>query len=316
MSEKTEVSESQGAEPEATSEPDAAASPDAAPEGTATEEAATESTALAVPDEVGVPAVVTTGPTLDPKVEQRKSRLWLPLLIPLGAIAVVALFALNISRVFLVASEGDSTPAVVIAAGITVTILLGATVIAALPEIRTSSLIVGMAGVMLVVLLAGSLVLGASLPKSEVAAGYVEPPGKAINTLEVDALPELKFQAKKFNVPAGINLVKYLDKGGTHTLVFDSSAVAVPGFGLAVPVGKSAAKVDFTQGKTYIIYCTLPGHRPAGMEADIVVGPPGGTPEAGTQNPTVTTVPAGTTPSTVPGGSSNTDPASQSNTGG
>jgi plastocyanin len=294
MSDETEASESQGAEPEAT---------------------ASGSTAVAVLDEPSVPAVATGEPQVDPKVEQRKTRLWLPLLIPLGAIAVIALFTLNISRVFLVASEGDSTPAVVIAAGITVTILLGATVIAALPNIRTSSLIVGMAGVMLFVLLAGSLVLGASLPKSESAAGYVEPAGPAVNTLEVDALPELKFQAKKFDVPAGINLVKYNDKGGTHTLVFDASAVAVPGFELAVPVGKNAAKVDFVEGKTYVIYCTLPGHRAAGMEADVVVGAPGGTPEAGTQNPTETTVPAGTTPSTVPGGSSNTDPASQSSTG-
>jgi plastocyanin len=314
MSDETEASESQGAEPEATSEPDAAAAPEGGAVAIATEDAPSE-TALAVPDEVGVPAVVAAGPTVDPKVEQRKSRLWLPLLIPLGAIAVVALFALNISRVFLVASEGDSTPAVIIAAGITVTILLGATVIAAIPNIRTSSLIVGLAGVMLFVLLAGSLVLGASLPKSEAAAGYVEPAGKAINTLEVDALPELKFQAKKFDVPAGINLVKYNDKGGTHTLVFDSTATPVPGFQLSVPVGKNAAKVDFVQGKTYTVYCTLPGHRAAGMEADIVVGPPGGTPEAGTQNPTVTTVPAGTPPSTVKGGSSNTDPASQSSTG-
>src|SRR3954451_23703277 len=122
MSDETEASESQGAEPEATSEPDAASG-------------ATSETALAVPDEPGALAVATTGPTVDPKVEQRKSRLWLPLLIPLGAIAVIALFTLNISRVFLVASEGDSTPAVIIAAGITVAILVGATVIAALPNI-------------------------------------------------------------------------------------------------------------------------------------------------------------------------------------
>ncbi len=99
-----------------------------------------------------------------------------------------------------------------------------------------------MAVVALVVMLAGSLVLGASLPKSEAAAGYVEPAGPAINTLEVDALPELKFQAKKFDVPGGINLIKYIDKGGTHTLVFDDNAQ--PGFQLAVPVGKSAPKAS------------------------------------------------------------------------
>ncbi|MGZ6994642.1 MAG: hypothetical protein ACXVIM_05480, partial [Acidimicrobiia bacterium] len=71
------------------------------------------------------PPAIATGPVEDPRVAQRKARLWLPLLIPIGAIGVVALFTLNISRVFLVASEGDTTPAVIIAAGITVTILAG-----------------------------------------------------------------------------------------------------------------------------------------------------------------------------------------------
>jgi uncharacterized cupredoxin-like copper-binding protein len=309
MSDEPEASESPGEAPEATSEPDAPASPDpsSAP-------AEPEAAALAVPDEASVPAVASAGADVDPRAEARKSRLLLPILIPLGAIAVVAFYTLNISRVFLVASEGDPTPAVVIAAGITIAILLGATIVAAIPEIRTSSLVVGMTVVMLVVLLSGSLVLGASLPKKQTAAGYVEPPGKAINTLEVDALPELKFQAKLFNVPAGTNLIKYIDKGGTHTLVFDHNAF--PGFELQVPNGKNAAKVLLKQNTTYTIYCTLPGHRAAGMEANINVGPPGGTPEAGTQSPTQTTAPPGASPSTAPAGSSPTSPAAQSSTGG
>jgi uncharacterized cupredoxin-like copper-binding protein len=255
------------------------------------------------------------GPPVDPRADARKTRLLLPFLIPLGAILAVAFFTMNISRVFIVVSESGSTAAVLTAAGITVAILAGATIAAALPAIRTTSLVLVMAGVVVVVLLAGSLVLGESLPRAENAAAYVGPTGPAVNTLAVEAFPDLRFQAKKFTVPAGINLVKYVDKGGTHTLVFDNNAV--PGFQLAVPTGKNAAKVEFKQGETYVIYCTLPGHRAAGMEADITVGPAAGKPEPGTQTPTPTTAPnGGPTQTTVPAGTSPTSPASQSSTGG
>jgi hypothetical protein len=276
--------------------------------------------AVAVLDETPPePAPAQTAPASDPRAEARKSRLILPLLIPLGAIAVVAFFTLNISRVFLAASENSSTPAVIIAAGVTIGILVGASVIAAFPDIRTSSLVVGLCGVMVVVLLAGSLVLGASEAHEEGGGGYQEPAGEAINTLEVDALPELRLGANgvatnTFNAPAGINLIKYIDVGGAHTLVFEQ---AFPGFELAVPSGLDAAKVDLAAGETYTIYCTLPGHRQAGMEAEIVVGAAatGATGEPGTENPTSTTVVPGAQ-EPPPNPSPNEDPAGQSSTGG
>ena len=63
------------------------------------------------------PAAAGRFPTA--RAEARKTRLVLPFLLPLGAILVVAFYTFNISRVFLASSEGDTTPAVVIAAGIT-----------------------------------------------------------------------------------------------------------------------------------------------------------------------------------------------------
>jgi plastocyanin len=247
-------------------------------------------------------------------VALRKSRLVLPFLLPVAAILTVAFFALNISRIFLAASDESADFAVLIASIITVSILVGATVIAAVPTIRTTSLVIGMSVVALAVMLTGSLLLGASLPRSEAAAGFVEPKGAAINTLEVDALPDFTFQATAFEAPAGVNLIKYIGEGGSHTLVFDKNAQ--PGFLLAVPIGKSALKVELKEGVTYTIFCTIPGHRAAGMQADITVGPPTGRPEPGTESSTETTVPAGQAPA-APGGGNPTDstPASQSNSG-
>jgi plastocyanin len=269
--------------------------------------------AVAVREEPA-PTAVPMGPAEDPRLEQRKTRFWLPLLIPVGAVAAVAFFTLNLSRVFIAAAEESHNFTLLIAIGITLSILIGASVIAALPQIRTTSLVVGMSVVTVVVLLAGSLVLGASLPESESEAGYVEPAGPAINELEVDALPTLKFQATRFEVPAGINLINYIDKGGTHTLVFDDNAV--PGFLLAVPDGRASAKVELEEGD-YVIYCTIPGHRAAGMEADLIAGPPPAdpVPEPGTESPTETTVPAAGTETTIPGAGAD-DGASQSSTGG
>jgi hypothetical protein len=266
-------------------------------------------TAVAVVEPAAPPAVWPPEPS--PAEERRKERLWLPFLLPVGAILVTAFVAFNVSRVFLAASETSTTPAVIIASGITIAILVGAAVISALPKIRTSSLVVGMCGVMVVVLLSGSLVLGASESHEEGGGGgFVEPAGPAVATLEVDALPSLKFQSSAFTTPAGVNLIKYIDKGGTHTLVFEN---AFPGFELKVPTGVNQLKVDLPEGEKYTIFCTIPGHREAGMEASLTVGPPaaGAAPEPGTESATTTTTAPGTS-STTTSGNPNTDPADQS----
>src|SRR3954454_11944715 len=195
------------------------------------------------------PLALGSGNHEDRHAEARRARLWLPLLIPVAAILAVAFYTLNVSRMFLAASQDDTTPAVILAAGITIAILVGASLVAAFPKIRTSSMVLGAAGVMVVVLLGGSIVLGASEPEQVAKTSCEQPSGAAVNTLEVDALPTLSFQAKNFDVPAGINQIKYVDKGGTHTLLFDG---AFPGCELQVPTGRDAGKYDLT-AKTYTI---------------------------------------------------------------
>src|SRR4051794_40889768 len=240
------------------------------------------------------------------RVELRKDRMWLPFLIPIGAILAVALFTINISRIFLAASENGSDPAVIAAIIITLGVLLGATFIAAIPRLRTSSLVLNLCGITAVVLLSGSLALGAAEDKKEASA---EPPGDAITTLEVDA-SNFHFQADNFDVPAGINEIKYVSKEGSHTLAFDEATQAY--VSLAVPSGKNATKVDLVKGQTYTIYCTLRGHRAAGMHATLTVGDAGTKPEAGTATPT-TTLPGPST-TTKPTGKSEVDSSDQSGT--
>jgi len=226
------------------------------------------------------PAALEAGPEAPDPV---RDRLLLPLLLPLGAMVAVFLFVVNISRVFL-ASGSDLS--VVVGTVVTVGILAGGAAISASPRLRSSTLVLMLAGLMIIVMSAGLLTLGPSEPEeSGTTAGFKEPAGPPVATLEVDALPSLSFQAKEFTVPAGIIQMNYVDRGGTHTLLFDEPEFS--GFQLAVPQGKKSGKVELKPGN-YTIYCNIPGHRAAGMQAT-VIATPGAAPPAGG-------APAGSTP--------------------
>jgi hypothetical protein len=197
-----------------------------------------------------------------------KTRLLLPFLLPALSMAIVAVLVLNISRVFL---AGSSDAAVVIGVIITLSILGGATIIAAMPRLRTATLALILGGVLLFVSFAGFVALGPSLNDSEggAPAGYVSPTGKAVATVGVIAEPSIKFNATQYaSTPAGITEIKYSGATG-HTLAIDDPKFS--GFLLSSDAsGKQTGKVDLTPGK-YVIYCTVPGHRAQGMQATITV---------------------------------------------
>jgi plastocyanin len=209
------------------------------------------------------PAALEAGPATPDPV---RDRLLLPILLPLASMLVVFLYVVNLSRVFLASGSNTS---VVVGTIVTVGILAGAAAISASPRLRSSTLVLALAGVMILVLSAGLLSLGPSEDSGTGETGFKQPTGPPVATLEVDALPSLSFQAKEFTVPAGIIQLDYIDKGGTHTLVFQEPQFG--GFQLAVPQGPKTGKVELKPG-TYTIYCTIPGHRAAGMEAKVTAG--------------------------------------------
>ncbi|MEO6468612.1 MAG: plastocyanin/azurin family copper-binding protein [Acidimicrobiia bacterium] len=269
------------------------------------EETGAGGTSVAVIDRPGGLAVPITPE--QKRAELRKERLLLPFLLPVGAILAVALFAINISRIFLAASQDSKDPAVVSAVIVTLGILAGATAIAAIPKLRTSTLVLTVCGVAAVVLLSGSIVLGSAESKEEKSA---EPPGAADSKLEIDA-SNFKFQSANIDAQAGIVELDYKSIEGSHTLAFDE-----PQFSyilLAAPAGKSTTKAEFVEGQKYTIYCTLPGHRSSGMQATITVGKKGGAPIAGTATETPSTTLVGPA-APKPNGQSENDPAAQGGT--
>jgi len=209
------------------------------------------------------PAALEAG---EPPVDPVRDRLLLPIALPLLSMLAVFLYVVNLSRVFLASGENTS---VLVGTIVTVGILAGGAAISASPRLRSSTLVMCLAGFAVLVMSAGLLSLGPSEPKETAGGGFKQPAGPPVGPLDVDALPSLSFQATELSVPPGVIQVNYNDLGGTHTLVFDNPKLS--GFQLAVPQGPKTGKVQLDPG-SYTIYCTIPGHRAAGMQATVNVG--------------------------------------------
>ena len=223
----------------------------------------TEQREAAPTDAPEAPLAIEAAP--DPAKEALWTRLILPIALPVLAVIAFLLWVLNLSRAFL---AGGKTAALVIVVIVIVAIMAGAAIMSAAPRLRTSSKLLFVAFAFVLIVSAGFVSLGPSeLKEAGTATGFIPPKGPAVATLEVDALPTLKFQADSFTTQAGINEIKYVDKGGTHTLVFAEPELA--GFELQVPPDDSG-KVELKAGD-YTIFCSIPGHRAAGMVATLTV---------------------------------------------
>jgi plastocyanin len=207
-------------------------------------------------------------PSTDARAEAVRTRLLLPLLLPLVSAGALFLYVINLSRALLAGGEWGS---LVLASTLVLAILGGTAWISATPTLRTSTLAIITAGLLLVVAAMGLTTLGPSEDKhAEEATGFVPPTGPPVATVTVDALATLQFQADNFDTQAGVNEIVYVLGGGVHTLVF--AEPELNGFELAVDADKpeDRGKVELDAG-SYTIYCNIPGHRAAGMEATITV---------------------------------------------
>jgi len=97
---------------------------------------------------------------------------------------------------------------------------------------------------------------------------YVEPKGPSTETISIVA-QNFSFTPDTITAKPGIATIKLAAKQGIHDFVFDG---AYPGFLLEADGGGSAEskKIDLKPGK-YTFYCSITGHRAAGMEGTLTV---------------------------------------------
>jgi plastocyanin len=207
-------------------------------------------------------------PALEGPSRARNEPLWtraiLPLALPFLAALAMAVWVINLSRAFLV---GGKEGALVIVMIVTLTIMAGASLMSAASRMRTGTSVMLVAALLMVIVTAGIITLGPSEDEEAGPVGFQEPKGEPVAELDVTAGPGTKFDSTEYALsPGGIIEIVYTGEPG-HTLAVEGAKFA--GFLLkSSPADKG--KVELDPGE-YQIYCTVTGHRAAGMEATVTV---------------------------------------------
>src|SRR5581483_10181823 len=187
-------------------------------------------------------------------MKEFRERVLIPLLVPLAALAVIVVVVLNISRILL-ALEERSGPH---------TVVVGALIIAA----GVLFVIAGFIGYE-----AMAETQGEEAAKNKAAAASSKP------DLVVHAF-DIGFREKDLKIGPGNVIIQEVNTGATkHTFVLEGVSSGRP---LAVPSNGSTDQATFAlKPGTYTFYCDIPGHRQAGMQGTIEVGPSFPAPGAG-----------------------------------
>ena len=208
-------------------------------------------------------------------MKEFRDRVLIPTLVPLGAMAIIAVVVLNISRLLL-ALEEESGPETVTAVAIIVAsgILFGFTWYSSKSdEARSSSSLALMSVAGITVLIAGffgaEFIHEEEQHKKEEAAKNAE---ESKPDFTVEAF-DLGFKEKELKSGPGKIRIQYVNTGSIgHTLVFEgvpgSAKLSTPGNG-----DKATEAFEITAPGTYVYFCDVAGHRQAGMEGKLVVDP-------------------------------------------
>jgi plastocyanin len=206
-----------------------------------------------------------------------RTRVLLPLLLPLLALAAIIGFAFSLSRVLLAVSEAGSN---MIALFVALYVLLVAAVVATRPRISSKALGIGLVLGLLAVGVSGGLGAAAGMRplheeeehaegesvasgEGEVAEGVTEVPEGAFAWVAVD----IDFAEAPDVVPSGEQTIAIVNEGAiVHNVVFEGTNVKVEAQGGATEV----EEFDLEPG-TYTYFCDVPGHRAAGMVGTISV---------------------------------------------
>lgn len=196
-------------------------------------------------------------------------RYLVPFLLPFLIVAGIVFFVLDVSRIFL---AGEDKIAVGAGIGITLLILIGATVLSNAPRMRTSSVGIATAALVVAVLGGGWLSVGDAAGKKDEGSAALDRDGGSIAQLAFESTNDLKFIPSDAETESGIVQITLNNSGGQHTFTWDN----VPDAAMAPIEAKAggdvvAARAFLGTPGDYTFYCATPGHRAAGMEGTVTV---------------------------------------------
>ncbi|MGN6255841.1 MAG: plastocyanin/azurin family copper-binding protein [Solirubrobacterales bacterium] len=114
---------------------------------------------------------------------------------------------------------------------------------------------------------------GASAGKEETSEGGKEAEGGSGESLKVEANPEgnLEFVQKSLTAKAGTDTLEFTNESPVpHDVKIENSKGEEVGGTEIVSEGSESASVELEPG-TYTFFCSIPGHRQAGMEGTLTV---------------------------------------------
>jgi plastocyanin len=205
-----------------------------------------------------------------------RQRVFTPVMLPLTALGAILAFAFGLSRVLLAVPEAIST---ITAIAVALYVLLVASMVAARPRISSRALGVGLVLGFAGVIGAGAIAASAGMRElhEEEAAGAGEGEGEAAAEVPEGALvwtaegSSLEYSDVPATATAGeVQVAMVNDSGLLHNVTFE-------GVNGDQPVAEAAAgETDVgsatLEAGTVAYYCSVPGHREAGMEGELEVG--------------------------------------------
>jgi uncharacterized cupredoxin-like copper-binding protein len=110
---------------------------------------------------------------------------------------------------------------------------------------------------------------GAGTPSGGASPASVAPPGRVLH-VKADPGNRLKFNASALQASAGkVKLVMANPSQLSHSIAIEGNGVNVAGQ-VVGPAGTSTVSTDLKPGR-YTFFCTVPGHRQAGMQGTLTV---------------------------------------------
>jgi plastocyanin len=205
-----------------------------------------------------------------------RQRVFTPVMLPLTALGAILAFAFGLSRVLLAVPEAIST---ITAIAVALYVLLVASMVAARPRISSRALGVGLVLGFAGVIGAGAVAASAGmreLHEEEAAAGG-EGEGEAAAEVPEGALvwtaegSSLEYSDVPATATAGeVQVAMVNDSGQVHNVTFEGVNGDQPV--AEAPAGETDVGSATLEAGTVAYYCSVPGHREAGMEGELEVG--------------------------------------------